>query len=666
MNLKDTKKLLEKASDLYYNTDKVILSDEEYDDIYKKYIDEVKKKNLNIKDYDVQGSKPKTNKETLSIKHEYENLAGTLSKTNSLDDAKEFIMKQIDLFHNKPFKIVYDLKYDGNSVIGEYDNGKPYSFLTRGKDGLGMDLLDVFKTNKIFIKEPCAIKYEAIIEYNKFDKLLTDKNLSYANPRSSISGILGKNDAKDYKDYITLVPLEIRYKNNNTFFNNIKNRRIMLDDLNYVNHMKVFNSSKPLETIEDIEKVKKFAVKKLEEFYNDILKKRNNLPCMIDGLVIGVYTDDILNTEKYVNNIPSFTLALKFPYLEKTSTVTDFSFTVGESGRITPNVHFKPLEFNGTKHTKQSLQNYKRFKELNLGIGSKILVQFRNDVLTYIQKIDTDENKKIKPYEYPNVCPVCGGDITIESNNIEDTLSYCDNIFCPATVIGRYTNYLKKISLKKINKATIEKLYENNLLDGSIKSLYNLDKGKFFSIKGLSESSWKILNEELKNKSLYDYEILGSLGIRNLSLETAKEFCKRYKLKEFIKDIETKDKIVLLETIKNIDNFSDILSNTLINGINNNILDIKFLLNFNSKSYLEELESNRSDNFEPLSIVFTGFRDSEFKNYLELKGHKVNTSVSSKTDVLVVKDKFSNSSKILKAKELSIEILSIEEAKKKL
>src|SRR5690606_7634516 len=118
---------------------------------------------------------------------------------------------------------------------------------------------------------------------------------------------------------------------------------------------------------------------------------------MIDGLVIELMDSTARKKLGIHDYTPKFSVALKFPYLEAETVVTGMEFDYGKTGRITPCVLFEPVEFYGATQRRVSLSNYKRFNELKLGIGSRILVQYRNDTLSYVEKLDVPENEHITP-----------------------------------------------------------------------------------------------------------------------------------------------------------------------------------------------------------------------------------------------------------------------------
>lgn len=636
------KDLLKEASRAYYESDKVIMTDSDYDSLYRLYRNETGE--------DIIGSVPTGKKGTVSVTHSYKNLVGTLEKAKNLDEIAPFLDKY---FKTKlpVYTVKLSLKFDGNSVTIERDeDGKVIKALTRGGDGKGKDLTHVFKDENLdsldFYDSGYAIKYEAIISYENYDLICKETGEDYANPRSLVSGILGRDDAYEFKDYITLVPLELRLEDNEgavQYSNHLKNTfEEEIEELYPNNWYSQYKKVIKVKNRKELEK----EITKYYEYVNSI---RRELPFMIDGIVVDMLDEEIIKNNYYNPSgfIPYHSFGIKLPYLEAISEVEEIVYTVGNSGRITPNVVFKPVKFNGTTHTKQSIANYKRFKELNLGKGSKILVSYHNDVLTYITKVDTKENDAIKPFKYITKCPICGAKVVIEN----DTLSFCSNDDCPSKVLGKIENFFIKMDIKGIKMNTIEKIYEDGVIE-SIQDLFNIKNKK----KKLSESigpknATNMINA-IEEKQYFDYEILGSLNIPNISLESAKFLCKKFDLA----DICNMDEEEMYNNIINIEGFSEIKTQSVIDGIYDNYDLISFLIERGYKPYKEQFKGAGNG----MKIVFTGFRNKEWEVQLEMQGHKVTSSVSGKTNLVVYGDEPGNV-KMNKAKELGIETMYIDE-----
>lgn len=640
------KELLKEASKQYYETDSLLMSDDDYDYLYKLF--------RKATGEDIIGSAPSGLKGTISVKHSYKNLVGSLDSAKNLEEISPFLDKYFKI-PLKEYHVRLSLKFDGNSVTIERDEeGKVIKALTRGKDGKGKDLTYIFKDDTLgsldFYDSAYAIKYEAVISYENYEKLCNDTEEDYANPRSLISGILGRDDAYKYKDYITLVPLELRLEEDEgaiKFQNKIKdNFEEEIDEFYPDNWYTKYKKKITVKNRKELEK-------EISDYYNYVNSIRSELPFMIDGIVVDMLDEDIIKNNFYNPSgfIPYHNFAIKLPYLEAISEVEDIIYTVGNSGRITPNVVFSPVKFNGTVHTKQSIANYKRFKELRLGKGSKIVVSYRNDVLTYITKLNCPENEKIKPLKYIEKCPICGEDISI----IGDTLSYCTNDNCPSKVLGKIENFCIKMDIKGIKINTIEKIYNDKVIS-CIEDLFDLkNRRKLLSESIGPKSAVNIINA-IESKEYYDYEILGSLNIPNISIESAKFLCRKFDLAEIFKMEESE----MFNNILNIEGFSIIKTNSMVNGIYDNAECIYFLMNRGYKSYKEQFKNSNNS----LKIVFTGFRNKDWEIQLEMMGHKVTSSVSSKTNLVVYGDEPGNV-KMKKAKELGIQTMYVDEFKDK-
>lgn len=650
-NISKVKDLLDKASEAYYNSDEVILTDLEYDELYNLY--------KKVTGETIIGAKPPEGSKTVSVQHDYDNLVGTLEKAKDLNELKSFITRISKVKMATKYKIRLSLKFDGNSVTIEYDkNGKPKKALTRGQDGLGKDIIKVFKNDCIdnsyvlkSLNSEFAIKYEVIFPYKNYEKLCEDTGKSYANPRSSISGFLNKNDAYKYRKYMVTVPLEMRVKNDGFSFNG-SYKNLYTDELNAIfgddNYYNKYAKTYSCETLKDV-------MDKVREYYNEVNNIRTSLPFMIDGIVLEFLNKRIINEYFYDNKgfIPQYAIAIKLPYLEKMTEVTNIDYCIGNTGRITPRIWFKPVEFNGTKHLKQQISNYKRFNELKLGIGSNIMVSYHNDCLSYITKVKNQPNGII-PFKFPTKCPVCKSKITIRKNDDgELTLAACLNENCPSRLKGKIENYFIKMNIKGIKMNTIETLYDAKLIT-DIPSIYKLNYNKVSALVGPKNS--ENIKNAIESKKYFDYEILGSLSINNFSIESAKALCKVYNLDEII-DLYNNNK--LYNSMLKIEGFNDITIKSFIKGFEDNSEMIEFLYSRGFDNYKDTVGTNS------LNIVATGWRPDPGMNIkLDKLGITVKSSVSKKTDLLVVNGN-GGATKVNKAKELNIPVMKLEDFKEK-
>lgn len=690
---------LVKASKKYYNEGNLIISNEDYDYIYERY--------LALGGKEIIGAEPDEDSRTTSTVHNYPKLVGTTLKAHNLKEFNEYLdnaWKNLGFAYDKIIKMYATLKFDGNSILIEYDaKGNVLRALTRGKNGKGKDLSYIFKNKKFKInnKFGCdlAIKHECLITYSNLKKLAKDPNFSkkYKNPRNGVAGMLNGNDGDKYIDYYTLYPLWMELSDKKVYKKFDGTQRTI--ELNFFNEIFDDNATNDyLYTLKgNLEEIKE----QMEEVYNDVLSYREDLDFMIDGIVIDFNSDITRRKLGYIENsenpTPKWCIAIKFPYAEKESVVEDIKFSVGDSGKVSPVCYFRPVKMpNGTDHHKQYLQSYMRFKELKLCKGTRILIQLHNDTLSYIERLDTiKDDKKMgrKPIPFTKTCPICG-----EPLKVIGAFVFCTNDDCTGRAVGKINNFFTKMDIKGIKTNSINKMHEAGLWN-TIKDVYTFDAEPAFKIEGLGITSVTKMIKAIENKKYYDYEILGSLGIRNFGIDTAKKLINQIELEDLIDSFDylsraDKEIAIMEETYTSdelmedeelgkkyetkLDAFSDTyddikedlikcediaetLAEYIIDGIHDNLDTIRFLM---SRGYKKLSDENSYDETR-YSFVITGDLDccsrDIMKKILERHGHKLIGSVSSKTNYLVTNSPQSGTVKLKKAKELGIPIINEKE-----
>lgn len=650
-NLNEVQKYLEDQSYIYYNTsDQPELTDEEFDKLLHEY---EKFRPFN------GGALPSKGKKLVDVSHSYPELVGTVSKVNNAEEFSEWVYDK----NLNGKNLLITQKYDGNSVLvilaakGDYLVTK--SALTRGKDGKGADLTDFFSHIKIKISDiqvkdieinedtEIAIKCEAVMSYDNFNQI----DEEYANPRSIVAGLLNSDDGYKKRKLVNLIPIRINIKGHE--FD--RRKELSLID-SITSHSKVFDSLEPRYNFSLYDE---HSFEDFQNIYKQLNDDREYGKYMIDGLVIEALDEEDRNRLGRLNDRNKYDVALKFPYMTKKTNVIDIEFDVSENGtgRYTPVVRFEPVYFNGAKCERVSIANYKRFKELQLVKGQEVIIEYRNDVLSYLTPSPTNEVKG-EPIPFIQNCKYCGEPLQVNEN---ETFVECINNECECRILGVINNYVDKMDIKGIEYSTIKKLFNAGYLNNGIKSLYEIDKNDIMKVDTFKEkSAQNIIDTIHKDREYYDYDVLGSLGFAGVSKKT-------FKLISEIYDPQEIDYTNLSESdLVDIKGIAKITAQVILNGYKENKDLITFLFTqLNIKSFKKELDKNKTSG-ETLNIVFTGFRDKEFKEQLELKGHKITSSVSGKTNLVITPDPNSGSSKIKKAKEKAIEIINLEEAKIKL
>lgn len=580
-------------------------------------------------------------KRTRDTQHNHPSLVGTLDKckfvfiadaikAGCVDDPnvkileRDFFAKHINagiIKPNQKLEMVLELKYDGISVEADCTNVVE-SARTRGDTGIGVatDITPILKgypfkhASSMIGQNPVGVKFEAIMTRSQLYNFNIAKGKSYANCRTAIIGLFGNLDAPLFRDYITLIPLAIDRDD----VPQIPNRGV---EILYLNDVFISNGE-PLRhcvitgTVDEC----LFYIKK---YLEEAKLARDYLNFAYDGIVVS-YMDEniraILGRENFINK---YSMAVKFDPMSKITTFRGYTFEVGQNGNITPMIHYDPVEFYGTIHTKCSGASLARFLELNLAYGDHIEVTYRNDVMPYVTKPDCEYNRNnpnpvIEP---PELCPVCG--TLLEISNSGKNL-VCTNWECKGRKVSRVANMLAKMNLKGFGEQMIEAIDKY-----SLKELISLDI-EYLAPRigeGNAKNFVELMNR-LKTEPIYDYLIVGSLGFTGIA-------SKKWQI--------IFQNMTLIDLINAYTN--GVLEEALLckNGIGPTTINI---INDEMEFYIDDLVyittmKNVVNSFgvkAKKEIRFSGCRNQQLEEQLINDGYDADSSlgVTKKTDILLI------------------------------
>lgn len=637
--MKELVELLNKAGRAYYQEDREIISNYEYDKLYDELEALEEETGITLAGsptvsvgYEAVNALPKETHETPML---------SLDKTKEIEVLKNFVGNQ---------KTVLSWKMDGLTIVLTYQDGKLKKAVTRGNGIVG----EVITNNaKVFKNVPLQIAYqgelilrgEAIISYSDFEKInkqIEDVDAKYKNPRNLCSG-------------------SVRQLNNEI----TAKRNVYFYAFSLVRAEGVgFNNSRAcqFEWLKtqgfDIVEYRMVDSKNLEEtiqYFSDKIST-NDFPS--DGLVALyddiAYGDSLGSTAKFPRNA----FAFKWKDEIRETTLKEIEWSPSRTGLINPVAIFEPVELEGTTVSRASVHNISILKELELGIGDRIEVYKANMIIPQIaENLTRSGNLTI-----PEFCPVCKKTTKIQKSNDVEVL-ICTNPECQAKKIKSFTLFVSRdaMNIDGLSEATLEKF----ILNGFIKEfgdIYELEhyKDAIIEMDGFGEKSYENLIENIKKSSHTTLpRLVYALGIANIGVANAKVLCKEfdYDLQKLMQADE--------ETISQIEGIGSVIAKSVTDYFKNekNQRKLEHLL-----TYLT-FEKMKIETGNPLSgkqFVITGsvnqFENrNAMKEFIENRGGKVTGSVSKKTDYLINNDTESSSSKNKKAKELGIPILSEED-----
>ena len=644
--------IINKASYEYYVLDNPTITDQEYDDAYM---------------------------ELLSLEKEYPELKRDDSPTNrvggeALDSFKKvthktpmlsfddiFNEEEIESFDERIRKQVpnacYTLepKMDGLSGSLIYEKGVLVRAATRGDGVTGEDITLNVKTIKsvpLRLTKDIDIEVRGEIYMSKasFEKLNKKNEVEgiklFANPRNAAAGSVRQLDSKitatrdlDFMAYFIPSPEDYNIKTQ-------KETMEFLKDLGFVTNINLNGYAK--------------NYKDIVKYIDELGKKREDLPFAIDGVVLKV---DSLEDEKilgFTARVPRWGIAYKFPAVQVLTTLKEIKYTVGRTGKITPNAIFDPVHVDGSLVSKATLHNYDYIISKDIRVGDVISIRKAGDVIPEVVEVKLDRRKdNTKETIMIDTCPICGSKLVKKDAN-----HYCVNEHCDARHIESIEHYVSRdaMNIDGFGERIVEDFYNEGFIK-SVVDLYHLDKYKkeLMSMEGFGEKSITNLLDSIENSKSNSLErLLFALGIRYVGKKTAKILAMHYK------DLDSLQ-VASYDELKNINDVGDMIAKSIVDYFSDekNISTINSLkeLGINTKYFGKEI--NTESKVSGKTFVITGTlskpRD-EYKEVLESLGANVTGSVTKKTDYVLVGE--NPGSKYEKAKELDITIISEEEYEK--
>lgn len=641
---------INKASYEYYVLDNPTITDQEYDDYYNELLS-IEEKYPELKREDSP-----TNRVGGAVLDKFEKVTHDHPML-SFDDI--FNEEEIILFDERIKKVVstahYTLepKMDGLSGSLIYKNGILGRGATRGDGVTGEDITTNIKTIKsvplrltedidIEVRGEIYMSKKSFLEANR--EKIKNGEKEFANPRNAAAGSIRQLDSKvaakrnlDFMAYFIPNPEDYGIKTQ-------KESLEFLRKLGFVTNYKLNGYAK--------------NVKDITNYIDSLSEKRDNLPFEIDGVVLKV---DNLEDEKrlgFTSRVPRWGIAYKFPAKEVLTTLKEIKFTVGRTGKITPNAIFSPVHVSGSLVSKATLHNSDYCIDKDVRVGDTISIRKAGDVIPEVVEVKLDRRKEDSvPFKMIENCPMCNSVLVRKDAN-----HYCKNEHCPSRKIESLIHFSSRdaMYIEGFGESIVEDFYNLGYLK-NIDDFYTLDKYKdeLMLLEGFGEKSISKLLESASNSKKNSLErLLFGLGIRYVGKKTAKILSKYYK---------TMDNLIKadFDELKSINDIGDVIAKSIVDYFSdeNNINLINRLkdLNLNMR-YLGEEVNTSNENINGKTFVITGTlsrpRD-EIKEEIEGLGGNVTGSVTKKTDYVIAGEKAG--SKLTKATELGIRVLTEEE-----
>ncbi len=640
--MKDLVQILNEAAKAYYQENREIMPNVEYDRQYDLLVAMEKETGIVLSNsptihvgYELLSDLPKEEHETQML---------SLDKTKDVDSLAQWIGSQ---------KGILSWKLDGLTIVLSYSNGVLIKAVTRGNGEVG----EVVTNNaKVFANLPIRISYqgdlvlrgEAVIRYSDFYRMneeIQDVELKYKNPRNLCSGSVRQlNNRVTAERKVNFFGFSIVKAEGVEFQNSRENQILWLKQQGFETVAYRMTDSNRIKA-------------DVEWFGNQI--EENDFPS--DGLVLTLddieYGKSLGATAKF----PRDSIAFKWKDEMKETELLEVLWSASRTGLINPIAVFEPVELEGTTVSRASVHNLSILESLALGIGDQIVVYKANMIIPQISENLTKSGNLI----IPEHCTVCGAQTVIKQENDVKSL-YCPNPECQAKHVKSFAHFVSRdaMGIDGLSEATVEKLIGNGIVR-DFADIFHLAqyKEQIVAMEGFGEKSYQNMMDSIeKARKTNCVRFLYSLGIPNVGLSNTKNICKAFDFQWDELERATKDDLLRINGI------GEIMANGYVSyfGSEKNKKVVRAL---REELVLEESAApsgERGTTLDGLTFVITGsvvqFKNrNEIKELIELNGGKTTDSVTNKTNYLINNDIQSNSSKNKKAKELGIPIISEEQ-----
>ena len=638
----------------YYVLDQPLVPDAEYDRLYRELLDLEQK----YPDWiSADSLSQRVGGTPLKVFNEVKHAVPMLSLNNAFEESEliNFDRRCRDGLGLESVNYACELKFDGLAISLRYEHGVLVQAATRGDGASGEDVTVNIRTIRAIplrltgkkIPDVLEVRGEVFMHRDDFEKMnkyaATLGEKEFANPRNAAAGSLRQLDSK------------ITAKRPLSFF---AYGLGAFEPINWLpkTHSQLLDHYVELGLPVCQERRVVSSVEGLNQFYQEIGRKRNQLPYEIDGVVYKVNSFSQQNTLGFVSRAPRFAIAHKYPAQEEITTVLGIDVQVGRTGAITPVARLSPVLVGGVTVTNATLHNEDEVRRKDVRVGDTVVVRRAGDVIPEVVSVVLDRRPQhTQPFEIPSRCPICDSHI---ERLVDEAIARCSGgLFCAAQRKQALLHFAHRraMDIEGLGDKIVDQLVDLNLVRTPA-DLYRLGFSALANLERMGDKSAdNLIRSIAQSKSTSLPRFIFGLGIRHVGESTAKDLAKYFGTMQALMDAQ-------MEDLLTVNDVGPVVANSIIS----------FMSESHNREVIEQLlasgiefqveEQIASVDLSGKTFVLTGtlptMSRDQAKALLEAAGAKVAGSVSQKTSYVVAGS--DAGSKLEKANELGISILDEE------
>ena len=570
----------------------------------------------------------------------------SLDNCYSVEELRDFEGRIRKLLPEQTIEYVTELKIDGLSISILYRGGKYVQALTRG-DGLrGDDVSANVKTIRslplvINDRREVEVRGEVYLPFESFRKINQEQENQgkppFANPRNAASGSIRLLDSKEVGRRRLDAFLYYVYADG-------RESPTQWEGLNKLKQegFKTNPHSRHCRTLREV-----------IDYWEEWREKRDGLAYDVDGIVIKVNSAEQRAALGTTAKSPRWAISFKFPARQATTKILDIRVQVGRTGALTPVADLEPVRLSGTTITRSTLHNEEEVRRKDIRVGDWVLIERSGDVIPKVVAVMKEKRTgKEKKFVFPDRCPACGSAAFRPEGEV---ISRCTNPSCPAKLRESLLHFASRraMNIEGLGDALVDQLLEEKLL-GAVPDIYSLRYDDLVCLERMGpKSSRNLLDEIEKSRNRELASLVFALGIRHVGERLAQTLAGRFRTLDALAKASS-------EALTEVEDVGPKVAESVVFFFlqPENIALIRKLkeagLNFESRAEKRGARPLTGKTFV-LTGTLAGLEREQAKEAIESLGGKVISSVSSKTDYLVVGE--SPGSKLDKARKLGISTL---------
>ncbi len=639
----------------YYVLDDPVITDAEYDRLFRELV-ELEKENPELSSPDSPtrrvsgGLQEKFNK----VPHH----APMLSLANAFDEEelRAFYKRIGNLLQTSDIEFVTELKIDGLAVALTYENGVFQRGATRGNGLIGEDVTANLRTIRTIplklradgiVPNVIEIRGEAFLPVSAFQKIndeRTDAGESvFANPRNAAAGTLRQLDTSitasrplAFFGYAIGYVEGMEFRTQDEVLAQLKSWGFATNP-HYRHHAR-------FETV--------------VEYCQGWEKKRDSLDYQIDGVVVKVNKLDYQKKLGVVSRDPRWAVAYKFPSDVATTRLVKIGINVGRTGTLNPFAVLEPVQVGGVTIRLATLHNADDIRRKDIREGDMVVVKRAGEVIPQvIGPVREKRTGEEREFEWPATCPSCNQPVRKDA---DVAMAYCTNKNCPSQRFESLNHFVSQgaMDIRGLGAQTISKLLELGLIEDAA-NLYSLREEDLARLPGFKEKSIQnLLTSIEESKTRLFPRVLFALGVRHVGERVAGLLADHFGDVDSLLDASE-------EEISEIPGIGPEIAASVYSFFQEeeNRELIRRLRQAGLQLSGGETTAKQEGPLLGKTFVITGtlptLSRNEATDLIESAGGKVTSSISAKTDFLLVGE--SPGSKLKKAEELGIHQISEEQ-----